>query len=61
MPILELFILTLVLVLFVVLALSVRLLLTKKGEFKGGSCSTNSTQLKDQGISCGCGSNSCDN
>jgi predicted secreted protein len=61
MPILELFIITVVLVLFVVLALSVRMLLTKKGEFRGGSCQSHPDGLKDQGIGCGCGSHSCSN
>ena len=55
MPILKLFIITIVLVFIVVLALSVRLLFTKKGEFRGGSCSTKS----NEDISCGCGSHSC--
>lgn len=61
MPILELFIITVVLVLFVVLALSVRMLLTKKGEFRGGSCQSHPDGLKNQGIGCGCGNHSCSN
>ena len=59
MPILKLFILSIVLVLIAVLALSVKLIFTKKGEFSGGSCSNSSQKLKDQGIGCGCGGNSC--
>lgn len=59
MPILKLFIITIILVLIVVLALSVRLIFTKKGEFRGGSCSTRPDSLKDQNIGCGCGSHSC--
>lgn len=55
MPILELSILTLVLVLIAVLALSVRLIFTKKGEFRGGSCRNHPDALKNQGVSCGCG------
>ena len=38
MPIFELFILTVVLVLIATLAMSIRLILTKKGRFRGGSC-----------------------
>lgn len=59
MPILELLILTFVLVLIAVLALSVRLIFAKKGEFHGGSCSSHSVKLKDQGVGCGCGSGAC--
>lgn len=55
MPIIELLILTIVLVLIAVLALSVRLIFTKKGEFRGGSCRTHPDELKNQGVSCGCG------
>jgi multisubunit Na+/H+ antiporter MnhC subunit len=57
MPIIELLILTIILILIAVLALSVRLIFTKKGEFRGGSCQTHSNQLHDQGIGCGCGNN----
>jgi len=59
MPIIELLILTLILVVIAVLALSVRLLFTKKGEFRGGSCRNQPDSLKEQGIGCGCGGNSC--
>lgn len=55
MPILELLILTIVLVLIAVLALSVRLIFTKKGEFRGGSCSTRSDKLSEEEFGCGCG------
>ena len=61
MPILGLFILTVTLVIMVVLALSVRLLFAKKGEFRGGSCQTQANKLNDQGIGCGCGANTCSN
>lgn len=60
MPILKLLILTIVLVLIAVLALSVRLIFTKKGEFSGGSCSNHSDKLKEKGIGCGCGGGSCE-
>ena len=55
MPIIEILILTVVLLLIAVLALSVRLIFTKKGEFKGGSCRSHSSELKTEGIGCGCG------
>ncbi|HKL08790.1 MAG: hypothetical protein R6V16_03570 [Bacteroidales bacterium] len=60
MPVLELLILSVILILIAVLALSVRLLFTKKGEFRGGSCSNHPDNLKDQGISCGCGAGACE-
>ncbi len=60
MPVLELLILSVILILIAVLALSVRLLFTKKGEFRGGSCSNHPDNLKDQGISCGCGAGVCE-
>ena len=54
MPILELFIITIVLVLIALLGLSVKLIFTKKGEFKGGSCQNIPENLRDNQISCGC-------
>ena len=36
--------------------LAIRLLFKKKGEFRGGSCSNITPELRDKGISCGCGS-----
>jgi len=55
MPIIELLILTIILLVIAVLALSVRLIFRKKGEFRGGSCNTHPDGLKEQGIGCGCG------
>lgn len=61
MPIIELLILTIILVLIAVLALSVRLIFTKKGEFHGGSCQNHNNSLKDQAMGCGCSQyDSCD-
>lgn len=60
MPIIELLVLTIILVLIAVLALSVRLIFTKKGDFRGGSCRNHPDELKNQGIGCGCGGESCD-
>lgn len=60
MPVLELLILSVILVLIAVLALSVRLLFTKKGSFRGGSCNSHPDGLKDQGLSCGCGAGACE-
>ncbi|HAF28938.1 MAG TPA: hypothetical protein DCG75_07805 [Bacteroidales bacterium] len=59
MPIIEILIITTVLLLIAVLALSVRLIFTKKGEFHGGSCNSHSGKLKEQGIGCGCGGGNC--
>ena len=56
MPVIKLLILTIILVLIAVLALSVRLIFTKKGEFRGGSCSAHSDKF-EEGIGCGCGQN----
>ena len=33
--------------------------LNKKSEFKGGSCSAISPELEKKGISCGCGGDEC--
>ena len=55
MPVLELIILTLTLIVIAFLALSVRLLFKKNGEFRGGSCRNHPDTLKNQGVSCGCG------
>jgi len=60
MPILELFILTIILVVISILALAVRMIFTKKGEFRGRSCQSGSDKLKDQEIGCGCGGGSCE-
>jgi hypothetical protein len=60
MPIIELLVLTIILVLIAVLALSVRLIFTKKGDFRGGSCRNHPDELKNQGIGCGCGEESCE-
>jgi len=60
MLIIKVLIITTVLMLIVMLALSVRLIFTKKGEFHGGSCSSHSGKLKDQGIGCGCGNGTCE-
>ncbi len=56
MPIIELLILSIVLLFIAVLALSVRLIFTKKGEFRGGSCKSRPNELKTEGVGCGCGS-----
>lgn len=55
----KLILLSAVLLLFAILGLSVRLLFDKKAEFKGGSCSAISPELKEKGISCGCGGDEC--
>lgn len=60
MPIIKVLIITIVLMLIAMLALSVRLIFTKKGEFRGGSCRNHPDELKEQGIGCGCGSGTCE-
>ena len=55
MPFIKIIILTVILLLIAFLALSVRLLFTKKGDFRGGSCSNHPDELKNKGIGCGCG------
>ena len=55
MPILHILLASVILVLIALIGLSVRLLVKKKGEFRGGSCSNITPELRDKGISCGCG------
>ncbi len=50
----KLLLLRIVFVLIAVLGLSVRLIFTKKGTFRGGSCQNQNDKLKNQGISCDC-------
>lgn len=55
MSILPIFAISVIVVLFALLALSIRLLVSKRGEFRGGSCTNITPELKDKGISCACG------
>jgi len=55
----EVILLSVALLLIAFLGLSVKLLFDKKAEFKGSSCSATSPELKDKGVSCGCGGDSC--
>jgi len=48
-------ILAVILMILAFVALSIRLLLDKKAEFRGGSCSASSPELEKQGFTCGCG------
>lgn len=43
------------------LGLAIRLLIDRKAEFSGGSCQANTDELKDKGITCGCGGGHCEN
>jgi len=52
---LKLIIVSIVVVLIALFAFSIPLMLGKKDTLKGGSCG-NSDQLRNKGISCGCGS-----
>ncbi len=54
MDILNLILVSIVLVLIAVGAMSVKLLFVKDGKFSGGSCN-HSPELEDKGITCGCG------
>lgn len=55
MEILNLILITLVLVILAVGALSVRLFFVRDGKFSGGSCRS-APGLEQKGIKCGCGS-----
>jgi len=55
MSILHIILISTIIVLISLLALSIRLLVSKKGEFRGGSCTNVTPELKDKGISCACG------
>ncbi|OFX84279.1 MAG: hypothetical protein A2W99_00735 [Bacteroidetes bacterium GWF2_33_16] len=59
MAILKLLLITIMLVFFAMLGLSVRLIFKSKGEFRGSSCNSYSQDLKDRDIGCGCGSTGC--
>ncbi len=52
---LKVLILAILLMVLAFAGLSIKLLLDKKAEFRGGSCSASSPELEKQGISCGCG------
>ena len=52
---LKVLILAVLLMVIAFAALSIKLLIDKKAEFRGGSCSVSSPELEKQGISCGCG------
>jgi hypothetical protein len=54
MEILTLILISAVLVILAVGAMSVRLLFVKDGKFSGGSCKS-SPELEEKGITCGCG------
>lgn len=56
MELLTLILISLVLVIVAVAAMSVRLLFVKDGKFSGGSCKS-SHGLEGKGITCGCGRN----
>ena len=56
MSILPIIAVSTIIVLFSLLALSIRLLISKRGEFRGGSCTNMTPELKDKGLSCSCGS-----
>jgi hypothetical protein len=55
MSILHIILISTILVLISLIGLSIRLLISKKGEFRGGSCTNITPELKEKGISCACG------
>jgi hypothetical protein len=54
MEILYLILISFVLVILAVGAMSIRVLFSKDGKFSGGSCRS-SPELEERGITCGCG------
>jgi hypothetical protein len=54
MEILYLILISFVLVILAVGAMSIRVLFTRDGKFSGGSCRS-SPELEERGITCGCG------
>jgi hypothetical protein len=55
MAILKILAAAVVIMVIALAGLSIRLLFKKKGEFRGGSCSNITPELREKGISCGCG------
>jgi len=56
----KLILLSTLLILIALIALSVRIILKPKGEFSGGKCS-GTEALREKGISCTCGGEGCHN
>jgi hypothetical protein len=56
---LKILLITVILVGIAFAGLAIRLLLDRKAEFSGGSCQATPDALKEKGVSCGCGSESC--
>jgi hypothetical protein len=52
---LKVLLLSLVLLTLAFAGFAIKMLFDKKAEFKGGSCTSSSPELENQGISCGCG------
>ncbi len=51
---LKILILTILLVAIAFAGLAIKLIIDKKAEFRGGSCTASSPELEEKGISCGC-------
>jgi hypothetical protein len=56
---LKILLITVILVGIAFLGLAIRLLMDRKAEFSGGSCQATPDGLKEKGITCGCGGESC--
>jgi hypothetical protein len=52
---LKVFIISLILVMVALLGMSIKLIFSKTAEFKAGRCSSIPSELKENGVSCGCG------
>jgi hypothetical protein len=52
---LKVFIISLILVVIALLGMSIKLIFNKKAEFNAGRCSSIPLELKEKGVSCGCG------
>ncbi|MFP4059241.1 MAG: hypothetical protein ACOCXD_03290 [Bacteroidota bacterium] len=50
----EVFIISILLVVIALIGLSVRVIFKKNGEFSGGSCRSTNPRLDEKGLSCGC-------
>jgi hypothetical protein len=52
---LKILLITIGLLIIAFAGMAVKMLFDRNAEFSGGSCRTNSSELENKGISCGCG------
>lgn len=55
MAVLKIILLVVALLSIALLGMGVKILVQRNGQFSGGSCSNYSPEMKDKGITCGCG------